>query len=79
MEVLNDSDLQQVAGGDAGSVIVGVAGAAAGAVIGGVTGGPLGAVLGLWLGGLGGYAATEAASDAIDEMVEADANGGKKK
>lgn len=78
MEQLSDFDLHQVSGGDGGSVIVGAAGAVAGAVIGGAAGGPLGAIIGGYLGAIGGYAAAEATSDAIDQAVEADAKGGRK-
>jgi hypothetical protein len=53
---LDESALDQVAGGDVGQVVAIVSGAAFGAVIGFALGGPVGAIAGA---GVGGRAANE--------------------
>jgi RNA-splicing ligase RtcB len=70
MELLNDSDLQQISGGliSIPDVVAGAGGAVGGAILGGVaTGGhPLGVIIGGYLGAIGGVAASQAVGAAID-------------
>ena len=76
METLNDSDLQQVAGG---GIVGAIIGGAAGAALGGLASGchPAVVIAAGYFSAIAGSEAEDYVSDAIEAGVNAEARGGK--